>query len=109
MKISVDVKNNFPEIIRASGIQINQAMKDMCEAYVKNAQANVPVDTGALRDSITYDVDGTQAAVGSDLEYAASVELRDIGHRVGKAHYLRDAGQDNIEEYKEILQRDLKG
>ena len=56
---------------------INKTLQDIGEAIVKNVQAKVPVDTGALRDSYIVDVnEGAQTvSVGSPLEYSAYVEL----------------------------------
>lgn len=108
MNISFKIQDHSAEVKQAAEKQIAKAVKDIAAAYVKNAQANVPVDTGALRDSISYDTEGDKATVGSNLDYAVPVEMRDVSHRVGKAHFLRDAGQDNTAEYERIAREDLK-
>jgi HK97 gp10 family phage protein len=55
----------------------------------QDAQANAPVRTGALRDSLHHTVDGDTVHVGSDLDYAGFVEE---GTRyMGAEPYLRPA------------------
>lgn len=46
--------------------------------------------------------------VGSNVEYAPFVEFRDASHQVGKAHFLRDAGQDHINELRDVAQKTLR-
>ena len=46
--------------------------------------------------------------VGSNVEYAPFVEFRDASHQVGKAHFLRDAGQDHIAELRDVAQKTLR-
>lgn len=45
--------------------------------------------------------------VGSNVEYAPDVEFINRYHQTGKAHFLRDAGQDHINELKSIAQTTL--
>ena len=63
----------------------------------KIAEANCkelcPVDTGRLRNSITYEVseDGKSVVVGTNVKYATYVEFDDRKHHVvGQSHYMRD-------------------
>ena len=44
-------------------------------AGVEAARRYVPVDTGALRDSIRSEQDGSEGEYGSDLEYSIYVEM----------------------------------
>lgn len=46
--------------------------------------------------------------VGSNVEYAPAVEFKDMAHKVGKAHFLRDAGQNHIDELRDVAQKTLK-
>lgn len=46
---------------------------------LEDAQAMVPVDTGHLRESLSSEIRGDTARIGSDLNYALYVEE---GHRV---------------------------
>ena len=58
-----------------------------------NCKELCPVDTGRLRNSITYDVseDGKSVIVGTNVKYATYVVFEDREHDVvGQSHYMRD-------------------
>lgn len=100
----------------------------------RNAKEDCPVDTGRLRNSITYAVKegqglanqepGEQADpeeyqkltepeektiyIGTNVKYAPPVELRDVNHKSGKAHFLRDAVAHHGDKYKEIAKKTLE-
>jgi HK97 gp10 family phage protein len=63
------------------------------QAIVARAQAIVPIDTGALRDSITYRIEHTggqwHIIVGAYTDYALFVELGTV--RMSAQPYLRPA------------------
>lgn len=46
--------------------------------------------------------------IGSNVEYLSAIEFRDVEHRVGKAHFLKNAASTHGEEYKEIMRAALK-
>jgi HK97 gp10 family phage protein len=57
-----------------------QGLEAAARTLAEQAQANAPVgETGELRDSIGYQIEGSEEApvarVGSDVDYAAAVEL----------------------------------
>lgn len=91
------------------------------------AKALCPVDTGALRNSITHTVDGKTAVVGSAVKYAPYVELgtgrqytpppegmevnAERGHGITNGvkprPYLRPAVENHQDEYQSIIEREL--
>jgi HK97 gp10 family phage protein len=96
------------------------------ESYAKGL---CPVDTGALRNSITHQVDGDTVVAGSAVYYAPYVELgtgkeydpppewmennaqRGAGiakHSVKPRPYLRPAVENHVDEYKNIMESTLK-
>lgn len=75
------------------------------EGYAKD---NCPVDTGRLRNSISYAVEPNEVQIGTNVEYAPVVEFRDITHKVGQAHFLRDAAATHSAEYQAIMEAALK-
>lgn len=95
------------------------------ESYAKQL---CPVDTGTLRNSITHNVNGDVVQVGSAVNYAPYVELgtgkeydpapgwlqsnapQGAGLRQGvkPRPYLRPAVENHVEEYKHVLQNELK-
>lgn len=136
--IEIEIKGNpleFKAEIETALPTILQAVGTVAEGYAKE---DCPVDTGLLRNSITYCIGGETPAImqykadnpkpgqpssgsyngkmpadnqnnfsvyiGSNVKYAQDVEMRDISHRVGKAHFLRDAVQNHREEYKNIIE-----
>lgn len=46
--------------------------------------------------------------VGSNVKYAEAVEMREADHKVGKAHFLRDAFQNNRNEIKDLIETFFK-
>lgn len=75
------------------------------------ATANCPYDTGRLRASITYETDVSEGAtvVGTNVKYAPIVEANDNAtHKVGKAHFMRDAITENTGSYQNIAEKHLK-
>ena len=90
------------------------------------AKMNCPVRTGNLRNSITHEVadDGKSVAIGSAVEYGIFVELGHIqevgryvpaiGKRLKNEYvkprpFLRPAVENHLNEYKSIIESELKG
>lgn len=63
---------------------------------------------GRLRNSIAHQTIDNTAYIGTNVEYAIWVELKDIEHKVGKAHFLRDGVTQNGKTYESIAQQVLK-
>ena len=55
--------------------RVEQAVAKTALAVVADAQAAAPVDTGALRGSISADIRGAEAVVGPTVHYGGYVEL----------------------------------
>lgn len=129
LKIEVD---NTDDILRKVAEAAEVALKQCGEVIEGYAKEDCPVDTGLLRNSISYGLSGkpmnTQhysdnageqhgeygnapntvadaVYVGSNVEYAAPVEFRSMSHQVGKAHFLRDAGMDHFDELKDKAEK----
>lgn len=54
---------------------LEQALEKACLIIENSAKQNCPSSTGQLRQSITHEVDGTEGAVGTNVEYAPYVEI----------------------------------
>lgn len=89
------------------------------EAAEGHAKKNCPVGTpestgikgyvgGRLRNSIAHQTVGDTAYIGTDVEYAIWVEIKDVKHRTGKAHFLRDAATQHGDEYRSIAEAVLQ-
>lgn len=114
-----DVQKSIKDLLFASPEDIKRGVLRVAMKIERQAKANVPVDTGRLRGSISEnwtnsgksrgDVDGKAAAedgvgqppvrrdtftavVGTNVEYAPFVEFNDKAqHEVGSAHFLYGA------------------
>lgn len=114
------------KILTELGMQAESAAKKLC-----------PVDTGLLRNSITWAIAGESANIssykaqtgsgqgtysgdspevkgqhavhiGSNVEYAMVQEVGTIKHKDGFSPFLRPAINNNIEYFKNIIETELK-
>lgn len=135
--MKIEVIDKTKEAIDAKDKAIEAALEIVGGKLERYAKQQCPVDTGLLRNSITYCLDGEvphipqyQAGgkggrydgempkekegsravfVGTNVEYAPVVEFNDRAkHTVGKAHFLRDSLQQHIGEYSKVLINELK-
>jgi len=130
-------KNNIPQVldeVEKRKLRILEMIGLKAEKYVKGL---TPVDTGLLRNSITYAVGGESPSIseysdnsgevkgtysgtegkkgdgcvyiGTNVEYAPYVEFNEkANHPTGKAHFLRDGIQNNLNEFKKIIETEMK-
>lgn len=117
------------EVARVSETVLKQC-GEVIEGYAKE---DCPVDTGLLHNSLTYGLSGQRTNitsyednyheqhgeyrsncptthkdavyVGSNVEYAPAVEFKDMSHKVGKAHFLRDAGTNHFDELRDKAEK----
>jgi hypothetical protein len=143
--ISMNLTDNSKLVREALDEQIEQALIAVgmtAESYAKlpeKSGGHMPVDTGRLKNSITYAIAGQSphitsyradkgdeggsyggsmpqdpggktrsVYIGSNVEYAAAVENGISGKQTGK-HFLRSALSDHTAEYKEFIEKALKG
>ena len=104
------VVNNVDKVKAECAEAVKKALMICGNNWENHAKDLVPVDTGRLKNSLTHEMpDNDTVAVGTNVEYAEYVEYGEKAvHRVGQAHFLRDAGLNNVEEYKNILEKELK-
>lgn len=113
------------EVIKAMQRQLQNgllACGTIAEGYAKG---DCPVDTGRLRNSINWAIKNKSGQgegrdtpnanpeeatvyIGSNVEYAAIQEYRDMKHKVGKAHFLRDSVTTHGDEYRKTIEAALK-
>ena len=83
---------------------INKLQRGMQKAVLiveRQAKKDCPVDTGRLRSSITSEVSGDEGKVGTNVEYAADVELGTT--RRPATPYLFPALEKQKDRIKELL------
>lgn len=107
MSIDIKIEYNSKEFLKELESRIPAALEECGLAAEGYAKRLCPVDTGRLRNSITHAVDDDTAYVGTNVEYAAYVEL---GTKKMKAQpYIMPAVVDHQSEYKQIIENRLKG
>lgn len=129
-----EVKDNSKEVITAMRQKVEKALEEcglVAEGYAK---LNAPVDTGALRNSISHKVVEEEKEIacyiGTNMEYAPYIEFGTGIHYAGgrrtswtykdskgKWHmtngqrakpYLKPAITEHTDDYKKIIQQELK-
>lgn len=108
MSAQVTFESHLGEFLDALPEQIEQALIAIGMTAETHAKEECPVDTGRLRNSITHEVDmSDQAAIiGTNVEYAAYVELGTSKMRAQP--YLRPAALEHSDEYKSLVEAALK-
>lgn len=126
---TVDITDNSAEVKDALERAKEKALEIIGGKIENYAKAIVPKDTGALQNSITHAVDGDTVLAGSAILYAPYVELgtgKDyspppqwiennaprgagiISRSVKPRPYLRPAVENHIDEYKNVMENELK-
>lgn len=97
--------DNTQKVLSSFETQRAFGLMSIAEKCVGYAKTSCPVDTGRLRNSITYMIASDKAYVGTNVEYAAYVEL---GTSRQKAQpYLVPAAKNHASEYRAIMRKAL--
>ena len=107
VNLTTEVVDNKSFFLDALPEQIAQALEAIGLAAEGYAKDDCPVDTGRLRASISHARDDNAAYIGTNVEYAAFVELGTS--RMKARPYLRPAAENHLEEYKSLTEMALKG
>lgn len=128
--VTVQFDDNSQEVLDALQNAVERGLMVIGERAVGYAQDLCPVDTGHLRGSITYAVEGDDCYIGTNVEYAPYIEFgtgihAETGGRQtpwayqdgeGNWHttrgakpqpFLRPSASDHAEEYRDILKDSL--
>jgi HK97 gp10 family phage protein len=109
---SVTIENDHsPEILKALAENedaILAAWGELAEGFAKEL---CPVDTGRLRNSITYEARPSEHAVyiGTNVEYGKYVELGTSNKKYPKQPFLRPAIEDNKDAYMAVASDIVSG
>jgi HK97 gp10 family phage protein len=95
------MKAYFQKVATNVPTLLSRDVNDIAKAIEEDAKSMVPVDTGALRDSITTTQGVLEATVGSDLPYAASVEYGTS--KMAAQPFLTPAAQNTESKLNQIL------
>lgn len=107
MDMEFKMENDLSALMEEAAFsQIETALEKVGLMAERNAKLACPVDTGRLRNSISHTHDKNTAYIGTNVEYGPYVEM---GTTNTKAQpYLKPAIADHIQEYKSIIEQELK-
>ena len=92
--------DNSDQVLREFAQKKERALKTIGEVAISYAKDDTPVDTGRLRNSEDYKVDGSDVYIGTNVEYAPYQEY--------VHHFLKNAAANHGDEYKNIMETSLK-
>lgn len=104
--IKVQVTSNKDEVLKAAEAAISRAMERIGLRAERMAKTYCPVDTGRLRSSISHTSTEKSAIIGTNVEYAPFVELGTS--RRSPTPYLAPAIENHLDEYRQIVESELK-
>lgn len=111
MGVEVKVESNSAAVKEALSEQIEQALIAIglaAESHAKQALTDQKaVDTGRLRNSVTHANDEDSVYIGTNVEYAAFIELGTT--RMRARPYLRPAASQHSDEYRQLVEAALRG
>lgn len=106
------IENHRGEVERRLDEAVERALTAVGTQVTNYARANAPVDTGRLRNSITFETlnDEDAVVIGSNVEYAPYQELSTSRMKAanGGKGFLRPAINDHMDEYKNIFTNELQ-
>ncbi len=103
--MSVSKNDNSSACVNAIDGAVRAALGDVGQKAVDYARQVVPVRTGALRDSIDYDVSGGTVTISAGESYAAYVCLGTA--KQPPRPYLKPSVYDHTGEYMEIIKNKI--
>ena len=106
MGVDIHVTDNADKALEELQRKIEMALIAIGAAAEGHAKDYCPVDTGRLRNSISNTHDEDSAYIGTNVEYAAYVELG-TSRRVAKP-YLKPAVTQHTAEYKDLAKQALE-
>ena len=112
VKMDFEIKSdNIKKAIEEKDIRVRIALMicgEMMERYAKEqlypGHGKV---TGNLQNSITHQGFDTYVIVGTNVVYAPYIELGSSRRRGGGYHFLRNAVEQHLQEYKDIIEKTL--
>lgn len=127
-------QDNTALVLAATHKQVQNGLNAIGLTAATHAKRNCPVDTGRLRNSITFASEtktggsnsdsgakassndtarhgipeGNAVYIGTNVEYAPAVEYLDRSHKTGGAHFIKNAAANHGDEYKAIMKAALE-
>lgn len=118
MDMEFKMENDFSTLMEEAAFsQIERALEKVGLAAERYAKLACPVGTpestgiegyigGTLRNSISHTHDKNTAYIGTNVEYGPYVEMGT--KKMAARPYLKPAIADHIQEYKNMIEQELK-
>ena len=107
MGVTINVENNANLVLTELEHEMEKALVKCGLQAQTFAKSLCPVDTGNLRNSISYIVEGDTVYIGTNTEYAPYVELGT--YKMAARPYLEPAISGHIGTYESIIKSELGG
>ena len=106
--MSVEIHDNSKEVSKDIKSALLRGLESCGASAERFAKKLAPYDTGNLRNSITHTVDEDEPAayIGTNVEYAPYQELGTI--HIKAQPFLKPAVADHANEYRKIIENELK-
>lgn len=116
--MQIEIKDHSKEAIDLKNHAVQRAMMEIAQEAESNAVLEVTFAvydtpespsyrrTGNLRNGITHESTEDTAIVGTNTEYAPYVEMGTV--KMNPRPFIKPAVENYMNEYKEILEDDLK-
>ena len=106
--MEVVITDNTDEVLEELRHKMDMALTAIGATAEGHAKDYCPVDTGRLRNSISNTHDEDSAYIGSNVEYAAYVQV-ELGTSQRKPKpYLKPAVTQHTAEYKDLAKQALE-
>ena len=100
-------ENDIGKVKAISDQDIRRALEQCGMLWETDAKKITPVDTGRLRNSIEHHQEGDDTmVVQTNVEYAIYVHEGARGRR-GRP-FIRASGQQDVQRFKQIIEKELK-
>ena len=103
----IKITSHADEAIKAKDEAVARALEKMGLVAERYAKEYAPVDTGRLRNSITHATEPDAVYIGTNVEYSIYQEFGTVNQP--GTPFLRPAVENHIDEYKDIVESELKG
>lgn len=105
---------NKKDILEQINSSLEKALNEIGVTETANVQANTPVDTGALKKSIGYEVNKKSVSIGVDGSFVNPYSKAKVGDYATKVEYedksyIRDTLKVDSEDIQAIINKHLGG
>lgn len=106
-RMTIDTHDLTDEVTQALRLALHRALTKIGLVAVGYAKRLCPVDTGRLRNSITFYTEDNAVHIGTNVEYAQFVEEGTSKQK--PKPYLKPAVENHLDQYRQILEDELRG